>query len=241
MTNPQLNNLHYFLSGDIRKSICATVYGYNQERAEKCRLCGLPFFRAKYSELEAEIRYPQKKWPDLLYATACPSLINTRVLNDLQEAGVHDYKIHPVKLINVPVKYTPTPDYWILEPIVETSYKTIISPTDIRNKIICKECGYWDWTKLDNADKLPMPIYKLVKEPPSHNFIYARRSVSFLNIWTQKIVDLAHEKKWSYCKIRNVEYMVEIDHLNPDWQQQLLIDIQRREEEVKTGTIIDKK
>ena len=172
----------------------AVVSGLKKLKSERCHVCGESFFRDSYSDLSAEIQYPSKKWPDLLYAVGCPSLISARVLNDLKDAGINDFKTHPVELLKVPQKKLPSTEYWIREPIKEFYCETIVNTTDIRNKIVCKECGYWDIRKYDEQLKLPWPIFKLKEEFLHHNFIYARQLLCFRRVWSQKVIHLAVEK-----------------------------------------------
>ena len=81
----------------------------------------------RYKPFAFGISHPEKEWPDLLsFPNSMHTIVSEKVLNDMREAGVVDFKIHAITFEKLPKKYRGKGQYWVAASFGERRYSIFI-------------------------------------------------------------------------------------------------------------------
>ena len=234
--NNKIKTLTFSIGGSLTGVIAEEVSGGHLKQVGTCPTCGRAIKRWQYNNLHVHVKYPTKKWPDLLHNLYVPAFVSDNVLNDLKAAKITCFKTHLVTFEDIPQNKMPTFNYWALEPIYDVEYGVHIFKNDVINETFCSTCKSWEIPK-GYAWNYPYPIFYSVTQTP-----YFFWNAKTMNVYRQacsvEIIKLAIERKWNGCEFHNEEYNVKVNHYEKNWMDLLFTEIQRREAEIQSGVII---
>jgi len=188
---------------------------------------------ALFLNRHGKLYYLKRKWPDILKISAATKcLVNDQVVQDLHNAGIKNFKTHPVRLDEVPEKKKPQWNYWLIEPLHrEVRYVPIMD--DYKEKdLLCTHCGLLDLDKFFIIGGRPEPRFILnEKTATHHDIVWVVKKREYDIGFSERIVDLAHEKKWTNAMFVSMENKINVYPEHQDWRERLKIADQKKDEE----------
>ena len=207
-----------------------------------CPVCCVSRCRYNYHPVEAHVKFPTKKWPDFLSALGGAPLVSDRVLQDLHEANIADFKVHAVSIYDVPATKTPPFLYWLLEPLKMVDCPILFADDDQGKGKLCPNCGCWDRSKFPRKpypepSNFPNPYYDL-KFGLQDNFIEAGFNGMYTPCCSVKIIELALKKRWTNFTFKGSEVKNWIRYKNGTWRENFISSIQKWEAKIQ-GDVIE--
>ena len=235
-------NNFFKLKGDCTSSYpLAELCGTMAEVTSLCPICGLNIGREGYTSTmlprfaRIEFWRRKKECPDVFYTTTTAGcyLVSDRVVNDLRTAGITEFKTHLVPFQDVPEKRMPPWQYWLFEPFRGTVRYRPIMDENYReeDRVLCPYCQHMKPHRFGYY-LASRPRYEIVKDSiVDYDMVWVLKNCFTAIGFSERVVDLAREKKWTNAWFEPFENEVRVFHEDPNWRERLVISSQKMNDE----------